>query len=60
MTKGHFDRLIDVPKVIASGGGLVFCSKAAAETLTREGVKKELCAKIRQPVPARINLLASL
>lgn len=40
ITHGHFDHLIDVPKVVASGGGPVFCSKTAAETLTREGVKE--------------------
>lgn len=40
ITHGHFDHLIDVPKVVASGGGPVFCSKTAAETLTREGVNR--------------------
>jgi L-ascorbate metabolism protein UlaG (beta-lactamase superfamily) len=40
ITHGHFDHLVDVPKVVASGGGPVFCSKTAAETLTREGVKQ--------------------
>lgn len=40
ITHGHFDHLIDVPKVVASGGGPVFCSKTAAEALIREGVKE--------------------
>lgn len=39
ITHGHFDHLIDVPRVAAAGGGPVFCSKTAAETLVREGVK---------------------
>jgi L-ascorbate metabolism protein UlaG (beta-lactamase superfamily) len=38
ITHGHFDHLIDVPQVIASGGGPVFCSTEAAKTLIREGV----------------------
>lgn len=38
ITHGHFDHLIDVPAVVASGGGPVFCSGVAAETLRREGV----------------------
>ncbi len=40
ITHGHFDHLIDVPKIVA-GGGSVFCSEIAAKTLTRDGVKKE-------------------
>ena len=38
ITHGHFDHLIDVPQVVAAGGGPVFCSEVAAETLLREGV----------------------
>lgn len=41
ITHGHFDHLIDVPAVVAAGGGPVFCSEVAAETLLREGVKSE-------------------
>lgn len=41
ITHGHFDHLIDVPKVVAAGGGPVFCSETAAETLLREGVKEK-------------------
>lgn len=39
ITHGHFDHLIDVPRVIAAGGGPVFCSEVAAATLARDGVK---------------------
>jgi L-ascorbate metabolism protein UlaG (beta-lactamase superfamily) len=38
ITHGHFDHLIDVPAVVEAGGGPVFCSAEAAETLGREGV----------------------
>lgn len=38
ITHGHFDHLIDVPAVVQAGGGPVFCSAEAAETLNREGV----------------------
>ena len=41
ITHGHFDHLIDVPKIVAAGGGPIFCSEKAAETLTRDGVKDE-------------------
>lgn len=40
VTHGHFDHMIDIPKVLAAGGGPVFCPARAAETLTREGAKK--------------------
>ncbi len=40
ITHGHFDHLLDIPKVVASGGGPVHCSGEAAETLRREGVRE--------------------
>ena len=47
ITHGHFDHLIDVPAVVAAGGGPVFCSEVAAETLLREGVKMEDIAVLK-------------
>lgn len=44
ITHGHFDHLVDVPRVIEAGGGPVFCSEIAAKSLLREGVKqKDIC-----------------
>ena len=41
ITHGHFDHLIDVPRVIADGKALVYCSPEAAASLHREGVAKD-------------------
>lgn len=40
ITHGHFDHLIDVPAVVAAGGGPVFCSEKTAKTLLRKGVNE--------------------
>ncbi len=38
ITHGHFDHLIDVPRVVTAGGGRVYCSETSSMALLREGV----------------------
>jgi L-ascorbate metabolism protein UlaG (beta-lactamase superfamily) len=38
ITHGHFDHLMDVPKLVQAGTARVYCSEIAANTLLREGL----------------------
>lgn len=40
ITHGHFDHLIDVPRVCTAGNSRVYCSEIAADSLLREGVER--------------------
>lgn len=41
ITHGHFDHLMHVPRILNAGDALVYCSEAAADSLSRDGVDKE-------------------
>lgn len=47
ITHGHFDHLIDVPKVMAAGNAPVYCSDGAASSLLREKVSRDRIAVVR-------------
>ncbi|MEW5785874.1 MAG: MBL fold metallo-hydrolase [Bacillota bacterium] len=47
ITHGHFDHLIDVPKLAAAGEAMIFCSEEAAATLLREGVKENRIVAVK-------------
>ncbi len=47
ITHGHFDHLIDVPKILAVGTQKVFCSRESAESLLRDGVNESRISTVR-------------
>jgi L-ascorbate metabolism protein UlaG (beta-lactamase superfamily) len=47
ITHGHFDHLLDVPAIMASGSSTVYCSEVAAGTLLREGVDGSRITAVR-------------
>lgn len=47
ITHGHFDHLNDVPRVMAAGQNLVYCSAETARVLLREGVQASRIVAIK-------------
>lgn len=47
ITHGHFDHLIDVPRVVAAGAGRVYCSETSSLALLREGVDPSRIVTVR-------------
>lgn len=46
ITHGHFDHLLDIPRIVKMGGARVYCPETAACTLVREGVSGGSLVKI--------------
>lgn len=46
ITHGHFDHLLDIPRIVKMGGARVYCPETSACTLIREGVESGSLVRI--------------